>query len=119
LQKKREEELKKKLEVQQVDDSSLPVEKMNDSPAKMKKLAETLNQPYVDPTFDASNKSLPDNAKSECKEWTRPGSDAVLINENAAMSVKQGYIGDCYLISAIGVLDVRTLKKILGMAFLI
>ena len=30
------------------------------------------------------------------------------------MSVKQGYIGDCYLISAIGVLDVRILKKILG-----
>ena len=30
------------------------------------------------------------------------------------MSVKQGYIGDCYLISAIGVLDSKTIKKILG-----
>lgn len=30
------------------------------------------------------------------------------------MSVKQGYIGDCYLISAIGVLDSKILKKILG-----
>jgi hypothetical protein len=30
------------------------------------------------------------------------------------MKVKQGYIGDCYLISAIGVLDDKSLKKILG-----
>jgi hypothetical protein len=67
LQKKREEELKKKLEVQQVDDSSLPVDKMNDSLAKMKKLVETLNQPYADPTFEASSKTLPDEAKPECK----------------------------------------------------
>jgi hypothetical protein len=67
LQKKREEELKKKLEIQQVDDSSLPVDKMNDSLAKMKKLVETLNQPYVDPTFEASSKTLPSEAKSECK----------------------------------------------------
>ena len=30
------------------------------------------------------------------------------------MSVRQGYIGDCYLISAIGVLDTKNLKRILG-----
>lgn len=30
------------------------------------------------------------------------------------MSVKQGYIGDCYLISAIGVLDSKSINKILG-----
>lgn len=30
------------------------------------------------------------------------------------MSVKQGYIGDCYLISAIGVLDSTNIKRILG-----
>ncbi len=30
------------------------------------------------------------------------------------MSVRQGYLGDCYLISAIGVLDNKTIKKILG-----
>ncbi len=35
------------------------------------------------------------------------------------MSVKQGYIGDCYLISAIGVLDIRILKKILGILLII
>ena len=35
------------------------------------------------------------------------------------MSVKQGYIGDCYLISAIGVLDMKTLKRILGILVLI
>jgi hypothetical protein len=31
------------------------------------------------------------------------------------MSVKQGYIGDCYLISAIGTLGVENIKKILGL----
>ena len=30
------------------------------------------------------------------------------------MSVRQGYLGDCYLISAIGVLDQKRLKQILG-----
>jgi len=30
------------------------------------------------------------------------------------MGVRQGYIGDCYLISAIGVLGTKTIKNILG-----
>jgi hypothetical protein len=35
--------------------------------------------------------------------------------ENTAMSVRQGYLGDCYLISAIGVLGPKHLKNILGL----
>ena len=44
----------------------------------------------------------------------RPSLDSVLLNENTSMSVRQGYIGDCYLISAIGVLDSKNIKKMLG-----
>jgi len=32
---------------------------MRDSPQKMEKLLQTLSQPFNDPTFDASNKTLP------------------------------------------------------------
>jgi len=40
---------------------------MKDSPLKMKKLIESLKQPFTDQTFEASNKNLPDNARGECK----------------------------------------------------
>ena len=78
---------------------------MRDSPAKLRKLMETLKQPYHDTYFRASNDILPEIAKGACKGWKRPAPECqMLLGQHAGMSVRQGYIGDCYLISAIGVL---------------
>lgn len=45
------------------DDSDLPVDKMRDSPAKFKKLKETITTDYTDPDFRAGNDSLPPESR--------------------------------------------------------
>jgi hypothetical protein len=45
----------------------------------------------------------------------RPSADSILINHESSMNVKQGMIGDCYLISAIGVLGTNHIKNMLGL----
>lgn len=78
---------------------------MRDSPLKFQKMKETLTSDYSDSSFPASNSILPSNISAECRGWKRPSTDSVIMKEGtSAMSVRQGSIGDCYLISAIGVL---------------
>ena len=60
---------------------------------------------YSDSNFRASNDVIPPNVRGDVKGWKRPGPDSVILKDgHSSMSVRQGYIGDCYLISAIGVL---------------
>ena len=60
---------------------------------------------------------IPDNVRGDVKGWKRPSSDSVIMKqEDAGMSVRQGQIGDCYLISAIGVLGKTRIKQIVSAA---
>lgn len=78
-------------------------------------MKETLTTDYIDQSFSASDQSLPPNIKSQCKGWKRPSPDSVVLKDGkAGMSVRQGSIGDCYLISAIGALGRDRIKQILG-----
>lgn len=72
--------------------------------------------PFSDSSFRASNDIIPQNARADVKGWKRPGPQTVILRDgHSSMSVRQGYIGDCYLISAIGVLGREHLQKILGL----
>lgn len=76
---------------------------MKDSPAKFAKLKETITTEYTDPDFRAGNDVLPAESRGECKGWKRPSADSqAILPGNSGMAVRQGMIGDCYLISAIG-----------------
>ena len=97
--------MKKKFLDEDIDDSDLPIEKMRDSPAKFKKMKETLTSLFTDTSFSANNDNLPPFARPECRGWRRPSADSVIVRDaKTTMSVRQGNIGDCYLISSIGVL---------------
>lgn len=50
------------------------------------------------------------------KGWKRPSADSVIIRDDSGMSVRQGQIGDCYLISAIGVLGKNRINQIISPA---
>ncbi len=58
---------------------------------------------------------IPSEARSVVKGWKRPGKNCVIMkNElNSGMEVRQGMIGDCYLISAIGVLGKDRIRRII------
>lgn len=79
---------------------------MHDSLLKYQKLKETLNgAEYTDNEFKGNNDVLPSDARGECRGWVRPSADSVVFKDGeSGMNVRQGSIGDCYLISAIGVL---------------
>ena len=88
---------------------------MRDSPKKFMKMKETLTTDYIDHGFSAGDQNLPPNVKAQCKGWKRPSTDSVVLKDGkSGMSVRQGSIGDCYLISAIGALGRERIKQILG-----
>ena len=114
-QMKRQQELERKLMEDDKDDSDLPAEKMRDSPAKLKKLKETMSTIYTDPDFRANNDIIPANSRSDLKGWKRPSPDSAVMKEgHIGMNVRQGMIGDCYLISAIGVLGRERIRKMIA-----
>lgn len=89
---------------------------MRDSPLKLKKIRETMQGSFSDTHFRASNDIIPANVRGDVKGWKRPNPEAVILRDGqSSMNVRQGYIGDCYLISAIGVLGREHLQKILGL----
>jgi len=49
------------------------------------------------------------------KGWARPSKNSFIFNNdpNTSMAVRQGSIGNCYLISAIGVLGKERLKGLI------
>lgn len=65
--------------------------------------------------FKADKSILPEYLRNQCKGFTRPSADSYLMDESdISVDVKQGMIGDCYLISAIGILGLKNLRKMLG-----
>jgi hypothetical protein len=53
---------------------------MRDSPAKLKKMKESLTSAFTDGTFSATNDILPANARPECRGWRRPSADSVIVS---------------------------------------
>lgn len=77
---------------------------MRDSPLKFQKINETVTC-YTDSDFRANNDVIPPDVRGDVKGWKRPTKGSVVFkDQETGMSVRQGMIGDCYLISAIGVL---------------
>lgn len=117
---KREVELLKKIEEldkNKEDDSSLPVEKMRDSPAKLKKMLDIYKagHPFADSSFKADKAILPEEIRTLCRGFVRPDADCFLIDDSeTAFDVKQGAIGNCYMISAIGILSKKQIDKMIG-----
>lgn len=69
---------------------------------------------YEDPDLPKDS-YLDAELRKVVKGWKRPPADMVLLadGQGSGLKVAQGYIGDCYLISAIGVLA-NYLKTVLG-----
>lgn len=75
------------------------------------------SSPYVDKQFIPSNDlvTTDKDLQSQIQKWIRPSTDCFLIDDtNTHNEVKQGNLGDCFLISAIGILGLDNLKKVLG-----
>jgi hypothetical protein len=90
---------------------------MRDSPAKLKKMLDTYkgNNFYSDPIFKADKVILPEDIRTQCRNFSRPQVESFLMDDSdGAFDVRQGAIGNCYLISAIGILSRKYCEKLLG-----
>ena len=88
---------------------------MKDGPVKFKKMKETLTTEFTDNDFRANNDVIPSEVRGEVKGWKRPSADSVIVKDKeSGMAVRQGYIGDCYLISAIGVLGRDRISQVIA-----
>ena len=69
---------------------------------------------YEDTSFPRDYDSLGD-LEGKVSKWRRPSSKEVLIKGSISpFDVRQGEIGNCYLISALGVLGEQWILKSLG-----
>lgn len=77
------------------------------------------SDPFIDDEFDANSNSLGDKVKNKVKGWQRPGANCSVIKNNVEpKDIKQGKLGDCYLISTLGVLGERIVKKAMGLPYI-
>lgn len=68
---------------------------------------------YTDETFVANNGILSDDMSSEKPKWRRPNPTAVLFKDTISpLDIRQGYIGDCYLMSAISVIGEKRVEDL-------
>ena len=88
---------------------------MKDGPVKLKKLKQITTSDYIDPTFKTNMDVIPSEARNYVRGWKRPGKNSVVMKNdlNSGMQVRQGMIGNCYLISAIGVLGKDKIRAII------
>jgi hypothetical protein len=70
----------------------------------------------MDGSFKNNNDIIPAESRSMVRGWGRPSKGSYVFNNdpNTSMCVRQGMIGDCYLISAIGVLGKDRLRSIIS-----
>jgi hypothetical protein len=90
---------------------------MRDSPAKLKKMLDVFKSgnPFNDPNFKQDKSMLPAEIRSICRGFSRPDPDCFLVDDSDnAYDVRQGAIGNCYMISAIGILAKKYCEKMLG-----
>ena len=70
---------------------------------------------YVDEVFTANEKVLGPGLGTHAKNWRRPKKSEMLVKGGfSPYDIKQGLIGDCYLISSMGVLGEKWIKMALG-----
>jgi len=100
---------KEKEELAKVDIKTLPLEKMPDCLFKYEKIKAEFNETkqWVDNQFPPNAKSLGEHVCKEVvlDEWKKPDPGmAIYVDDANALDVRQGFLGDCYFLSAISVL---------------
>ncbi len=71
------------------------------------------NKRFVDESFAGDD--ILDRLKSNVSGWRRPKKEEQLVSGGfSPYDVKQGAIGDCYLISSMGVLGEKWIRAALG-----
>lgn len=90
---------------------------MRDSPAKLRKMMDVykVGNLFTDPNFKADKEILPADIRPLCRAFIRPTPDCFLMDDSDnSYDVKQGLIGNCYMISSIGILNRKYCEKMLG-----
>lgn len=68
---------------------------------------------FIDEDYPANNTCLSADMKSEVAKWHRPAADAVLFKDSISpMDIRQGYIGDCYLMSGMSVVGEKRIEDL-------
>lgn len=111
IQKQQEEKEKRMYENLQLQMKRPTSEKINQFQDMIAALGKKL---YEDSQFPRTVESLGD-LEGEVQKWRRPSSKEVLVKGNISpYDVRQGKIGNCYLISALGVLGEQWILRALG-----
>jgi hypothetical protein len=68
---------------------------------------------FTDENFVAGNGILSGEMANEVSKWRRPKPTAVLFKDSISpLDIRQGYIGDCYLMSAMSVAGEKRVEDI-------
>ena len=108
--KKREDNIFNQMQQELKKSSNQKIEEFNQSLDSLEP-----KKKYVDPAFAADQSTLGPGLGSLVNKWRRPKRSEGLVKGGfSPYDIKQGQIGDCYLVSSMGVLGHKWIKAAFG-----